>query len=162
MQLMIYNECGLGLTLKENEQFPNRGSLRHLSIIKRNKKPISNDYWTNYSLKGDLFSDGVSRYKWIWHHITPRRSFFIPMKHNMGPNPDLVNNLRTNHIQYSEQSNILYLDDCWNDSVMSHSKLERSVNQRTTCIHAHHRQISFHIILATHHSICSHNLSSYF
>ena len=110
-KLMIYDECDWGLNLKENDQFPNWGSLRRLPIGRKNKKSISDDFWTKHPLKSALSSGGVSRYKWIRHHITPRRTLFTPMKHNMGPNPDLVKNSRTTHIQHSGPSGTLSLED---------------------------------------------------
>ena len=114
LQLKMYDDSDWGINFEENEQFPNWGSLRRLPIGRRKRESVCKDFWTKYPLKCDLSDGGTSRFKWVRHHVTPRRALFAPRIGNGGPDPKFVVNSRTTHVEGSTS-----IENYWKDPMLS-------------------------------------------
>ena len=70
-------------------------------------------------LKCDLSDGGTTRFKWVRHHVTPRRALFAPRIGNGGPNPTFVVDSRTTHVEGSTS-----IEDYWKDPMLSNRVLD--------------------------------------
>ena len=110
--------------MSDNSVYPNWGSLRRLPLG-RNKPSSSEDFWEKQPLKSDLIDGGCVRFKWIRHHISPRKTLFTPRDGDID-GPDLAYLLpsRTTHVDPSPEPKISY-DDDWMDPMMAHHVLDK-------------------------------------
>ena len=97
--------------MSDNSVYPNWGSLRRLRLG-RNKPSSSEDFWEKQPLKSDLIDGGSVCFKWIRHHISPRKTLFTPKEGNSG-GPDLkfLLSSRTTHVNPSPEPKLSYDDD---------------------------------------------------
>ena len=76
-------------------------------------------------MKSDLIDGGNVRFKWIRHHISPRKTLFTPKEDNSGgPELAFLLSSRTTHVDPSPDPKLSYEDD-WRDPMMAHRVLDK-------------------------------------
>ena len=108
-------------------QYPNWGTLRHPRTSTKTPTSSNKDFWTKTPLKSTLKDGGLIRYKWVRHHVNPRKTLFKPTGTKDGPRVEFLTESRTIHMNPASANgsdNALISEDNWTDPIIAQFLLE--------------------------------------